>query len=107
MATNILMSKNFGEVLQALLLERNLSVRKLAKDISLPHKTVNEWIGNFARMPREPEVVRKIADYFNVSVHFLLFGEEDPRSSISDFLEKTELHAGLYEITIKKVKSRK
>jgi len=98
--------KSFGLVLESLMRERNLSVRALAKELKLPHKTVAEWIGASGRVPRHPESLKKLAEYFGVSIHYLLFGEQDPHNFISDVLDKTELHSGLYEITIKKVKTR-
>jgi hypothetical protein len=58
-------------------------------------------------MPRDPQVLKKLAEYFDCSVYFLLFGEEDPKSLIGEILEKTEIHTGIYEISIKKVKTKK
>jgi len=101
------MPKTFGENLDALCSARNLSARKLAKDLRVPHKTVTEWIGAGARMPRDPTVLKQLATYFGVSTHFLLFGEEDPTHSLRGLLEKTEIHTGLYEISIRKVKEKK
>ncbi|MEN0059634.1 MAG: helix-turn-helix transcriptional regulator [Bdellovibrio sp.] len=99
------MSKSFGEVLKQLMSERNLSVSQLAKAINCPSKTVQEWLGPHGRVPRDLEVLKRLAQHFNCSTHSLLFGEEDPRGILGDILEKTEIHTGLYEITIKKVKT--
>lgn len=99
------MGKTFGENLKRLMDDRNISVRDLAKAINVPHKTVQEWPGGNSRMPRNPDHLRKLADYFKVSVHFLLFAEEDSTSLMSQILEKTEIHTGLYEITIRKVRT--
>jgi transcriptional regulator with XRE-family HTH domain len=95
--------KTFGENLQDLMKKQRLSVQDLARDLGVPDKTVREWVGSGGRTPRNLESIKKLADYFKISTHFILFGEEDPKSSISSILEKTELHSGLYEITIKKV----
>ena len=96
----------FGENLQKLMSERNLSGRDLAKQLRIPYKTLQDWIGPGARMPRDPEILKKLAKYFNRSVHWILFGEEDPHNLISEILEKSEIHTGLYEITVKRVKTR-
>ena len=101
------MSSNFGRNLEMLMQEKNLSTRALAKNINLPYKTVQEWLGANSRMPRDPQVLKKLAEYFDCSVHFLLFGEEDPKSLIGEILEKTEIHSGMYEISIKRVKTKK
>ena len=99
------MSKTFGEVLKQLMSERNLSVSQLAKAINCPSKTVQEWLGPHGRIPRDLDVLKRLAQHFHCSTHALLFGEEDPRGLIGEILEKTEIHTGLYEITIKKVKT--
>lgn len=99
------MTKTFGEVLKQLMSERNLSVSHLAKAINCPPKTVQEWLGPHGRIPRDLDVLKRLAQFFNCSTHSLLFGEEDPRGILGDILEKTEIHTGLYEITIKKVKT--
>lgn len=95
--------KSFGENLQELMRKRNLSSKELALALSVPVRTVSEWIGSGGRTPRDLSALKKLADYFRCSIHFLLFGEEDPKNSINALLEKTEIHTGLYEITIKKV----
>lgn len=96
-------TKSFGEILEDLMDQKNLSIAKLAKELSVSPKTVQEWVGKGGRIPRNPESLKKLASYFDISVHYLLFGEDDPKNLIENFLEKTEIHSGLYEITIKKV----
>lgn len=100
------MKRNFGEILHSLMKERRISGRSLAKEIGVPYKKLQEWLGPGARMPRDPEVLKKVSDYFNVTIHFLLFGEEEPRSLIGEFLDKTEIHTGFYEITVKRVNTK-
>jgi len=98
-----------GETLLKLMHERNLSGRALAQGINVSHKSVQEWLGKGARMPRDPSIIKKLAEYFGVSTHYILFGEEDPHISISldKLLEKTELHVGLYEVSIRRVREKK
>ena len=103
------MGKSFGENLKLLMQQKNLSASRLAKDIGVSPKTLLEWTEKGGRMPRSPDHIRALADYFHISTHQLLFGEDDPRSPLSEFLDKTEIHTGTYELTIKRVniKSRK
>lgn len=98
------MSFSFGEHLRALLKERRLSIRGLARAIEAPPKTVQEWVAN-ARLPRKADHLKRLAEILGVSVHFLLFGEEDPKSHLGLLLHKTEIHSGTYEITIRKLSS--
>jgi transcriptional regulator with XRE-family HTH domain len=86
--------------------QKRVSARALAKDLGLSAKTVQEWVGPGGRMPRNATHLRALSEYFDTSVHYLLFGEDDPKSALGAILDKTEIHTGLYEITIKKVKGK-
>lgn len=97
------MATAFGENLQRLMQKRNLTGRALARELDLPYKTVQEWVGPSGRIPRDPDTLKRVAQFFDCSIHFLLFGEEDPKLNLTNWLEKTVIHSGLYEITIKKV----
>jgi transcriptional regulator with XRE-family HTH domain len=84
--------------------DRGLSGRELAKQTGLPYKSLAEWIGQGSRFPRDPAALKKLADFFGVSIHHLLYGEEDPQSILAQLIERTEIHTGMYEITVKRVK---
>lgn len=96
----------FGKTLESLINRHNLSVRQFAQKIGVSPKTVNEWVGKSGRFPGNPDSLKKIADLFDITIHELIYGEPDPREFLGSILEKTEIHTGLYEVTIKKVKVR-
>lgn len=105
----------FGRKLQALLLERGISIRKFASDLGVSPNTAGEWVGRGERFPSSPEILRKIASYFQVSVHELLFDEPDPFSpvyrtdSLKEFFEKhslVRLSAGKYLVEIREFQTR-
>jgi transcriptional regulator with XRE-family HTH domain len=98
--------KTFGENLEKLMKTRGLSGRTLAKQMGVPAKTVQEWVGSGGRMPRSPDALRQLASLFDISIHELLFGVPDPQGMIGSLLEKTEIHSGIYEITVKKIKNK-
>lgn len=100
-------SLTFGEVLEKLMKDKRISTKELASAVGVPAKTVTEWIGKDGRTPRNTDTIKKLSNFFDVSTHYLLFGEEDPKNIINELIEKTEIHTGLYEITIKKVKQKK
>lgn len=102
-----IMSTEFSENLKKLIHEKGVTSKQLAHDLVLPYRTIREWLSSKGRIPREPNVIKKLAEYFSVSTHRLLFGEEDPRNFISEIFEKVEVHTGLYEVTVKKVKTTK
>lgn len=103
MTDNIVMSKEFGVILEDLIKSRNLSVRQFSKDIGLKPSTVNEWIGKNGRFPSSPDIIKKLARYFEITVHELLYGEPEESSSLDKILNKEEVFSGVYEITLKKV----
>ena len=96
--------KNFGEVLEGLIDSRGISIAALARKTDINPKTLSEYVGKDGRFPSSPDVLTKLAAFFRCSVHELLTGEPDPNSVIGSILEKAEIHTGLYEVTVKKVK---
>lgn len=94
------------KTLKLLIKRRGITTAELAGAINTPAKTISDWLSG-GRTPRDLDAVKRCAEYFNTSIHFLLFGEDDPKGSIAAFLEKTEIHTGLYEISIRKVTERK
>jgi len=99
--------KTFGETLKELMKAKRLSATDIAKILQLPTKSVQEWVGPSGRTPRDLSVIKKLASLFGVSVHYLMYGEEDPHNLLASALEKTEIHTGLYEIVIRKVQEKK
>lgn len=70
----------FGDVLRQLLEERNVSQRQVAEDMNIAPST----LGNYIRGIREPdyETLKSIANYFNVSIDYLLHFQ--PNQNIND-----------------------
>lgn len=85
METNI-----FGNRLRILLEEKDLEGKEFAKIIHVQPPTVSNWL-NGNRFPNQ-DTLRKIADYFNVSVDYLL-GRTDIRNinQMSGRTNRTEL----------------
>lgn len=92
----------FGERLEKLCKERGIAVNELARRISISSKTVHEWVGTSGRLPRNPQHLKALSQFFSVSVDFLLFGEEN-QITLDGLISKTDLHTGLYEISIRRV----
>jgi transcriptional regulator with XRE-family HTH domain len=92
--------------------KRRLTVRELAEALGVPQKTAQEWIGPKGRTPRKLEVLKQLASFFDCSVHFLLFGEEDPNGPDANaglmtgpMTGRLELGDGVYEFSIRKIRS--
>lgn len=89
--------------LKQLLEENNLSLRELAKRSGVPNSTLQEWSSN--RSPKNPLQVQKVAKALGVSMHYLLFGEEDQSEPLTKLL-KEDVFSGTFEINIKRVRAK-
>lgn len=83
-----------GEVLTKLLAERNISIYRLSKDLGISRHTLDEWVRN-VRVPRNPVIVKMVANYFGVSLDFLYFGIPDhyeTNETLKELRGKLERH---------------
>jgi hypothetical protein len=96
--------KPFGVNLEDLLGVKCIAIPTFARSIGVNPKTVYEWIGPGGRMPREAMHIKRAAELLQVSVHRLLYGEEE--SSSCAFLGEGEGRVVRYEISVRKLGSR-
>lgn len=97
---------SFGTRLETLCEREGISANELSRRITVSRKTVHEWVGSSGRMPRDPMHIKKLCEFFKVSSSWLLWGEDEKISTIESLISKTEIHTGMYEVTIKKVGSK-
>jgi transcriptional regulator with XRE-family HTH domain len=97
------MTLQIGRVLSAIIKERRLTLKEIATGAGVPLSTISEWTNN--RAPKNPIQVQKVAGFLGVSMHFLLFGQEDQEEPITKLL-KEEVFSGTFEITVKRVKTK-
>ncbi|MCI9105069.1 MAG: helix-turn-helix transcriptional regulator [Lachnospiraceae bacterium] len=73
----------FGDVLRELLEEQNLNQKQLADNLNISAGAV----GNYVRNNREPdfETLKKIAQYFRVSIDYLLSYQIDESHDYRDY----------------------
>ena len=69
------MNGDFGNTLRGLIAEKEINQKELARKIDVDPSVVSLWLSG-KRMPNVDSLCR-LADYFGVSVDFLL-GREDP-----------------------------
>lgn len=84
---------------------RGLSAAELSRKTEIPKRTISEWLGSAGRIPSKPEYYRKLSTALECSVEKLLFGK-DSTPGLEALLAKTEIHTGLYELTIRKVNKK-
>lgn len=93
-----------GVTLRELLVEKRYSLKEVSKGSGVPSSTLSEWLSN--RTPRNPVQVRRVADFLGVSLHYLLFGEEDRKEPLTALL-KEDVFNGTFEISIRRVRAAK
>lgn len=99
-------TNDFGTRLEKLCKEKGITPSELARRISLSRKSIFEWVGKSGRIPRDPLHLKKLCEFFEVSPAWLIWGEEEKVSTIESLISKTDLHVGMYEISIKKIDPR-
>lgn len=87
-------------VLKKLMNENGESLMTLSKATGVPKSTISEWLGN--RSPNPVQAV-KVASHLNVSLHYLLFGEDDAQEPFQKIM-KEDFFKGTFEISVKRIK---
>jgi transcriptional regulator with XRE-family HTH domain len=97
----------FDQILEKMMRKLRMSVRELASVLKVSPKTVDEWGSDNGRSPRNPECLKWIVNYLDVSIYYLLFGKEDPKSDLNEFIKKFHFDSGVYEVIVLKKQSTK
>jgi transcriptional regulator with XRE-family HTH domain len=101
-----------GETLTKLARDRKLSLREIAKGTTeltgepVSISTLHDWTLN--RSPKNIHKVKCVASFFQVSLHFLVYGvdEQKPLIQTEEKINSiSELWSGSYEIVLKIRKS--
>lgn len=88
-----------GKILKKKLQEQDLKVTELSRATKVPLQTLHNWL--VGQKPRDIDQVKRVADYFGVSLNYLCFGEiEKANRNLEDF--KDEILAGTFEVVIRK-----
>lgn len=95
------MSIRIGTTFKRALEEKRYSIKEVSRATGVPNSTLSEWLNN--RTPKNPEQVKRVAKFLGVSLHFLLFAEEDSEEPLHKLL-KEDLFNGTFEINIRRVR---
>ena len=70
------------EVFERLLVEHGITAYKVAKATGITTATLTSW--KKGRYTPKQEKLQKIADYFGVTVEYLMTGKEEPKEKAPD-----------------------
>lgn len=98
------MSK-FADVLKKLIDKKSITISELSKETGIPQSTLSEWSNG--REPLFSDNLIKLANYFNVTLEYLLTSKNKEEELISNIITSnvqqfTQIHQGVYRITVEK-----
>ncbi len=71
---NLILSQN----LKNLISEKRIRLSHLAREVEVPKSTIHTWM--YGAQPRDLVALKKVAEYFSMSVDELCFGDLDYKS---------------------------
>jgi transcriptional regulator with XRE-family HTH domain len=91
--------------LKKLLKESDMTVAQLSRATKVPVQTIHNW--THGQDPRSFIQVKKIADYFQITVDELVYGQSPKKfkesiEPIKDY--KEEINAGVFEVVLRRIK---
>ena len=86
--------------IKRLLVKRGITFARLGRETGISPKTIYQWTNG--QKPRNIEQVKKVANYFEVSMDQLVFGEVRHQPGMHEILP--DINAGVYEVILRRVK---
>jgi len=92
-----------ARMLKELCDNKGISISTLAKRSSVAQQTLHNWLTGV--QPKSLVNVKRVADFFEVSIDYLCFGIETRKpDDITAY--KDEINAGVFYVILKRVKKR-
>jgi len=92
----------FSQNLRRLMEERRIRLSHLAHEVGVPKSTIHSW--RYGGQPRDLVALKKVADYFSLSVDAICFGDltlvEDVRPTAVDLQAKAEINIGSFDVIL-------
>lgn len=90
-----------SKILQDLIKEHGLNISKLAELTGVNVQTIHNW--SSGQKPKNIVQIKKVADFFDVSIEYLCFGESDnKKNDLNEY--RDEINAGVFEVVLRRVK---
>lgn len=86
------------KVLRELLNENNVKVAEVARATRVPVQSIHNWLSGMS--PRNLDHVAEVAEYFDVTMDFLITGKK--KEIIKEY--EDEINAGLFEVVLRRPK---
>jgi transcriptional regulator with XRE-family HTH domain len=87
--------------LSTLIKQRGVTITTLAKSTKIPAQTIHNWIAG--SKPRDLDQVKSVADYFEVTLDFLVYGIKSEVSQSTEIEKhRDEINAGIFEVILRR-----
>ncbi|MDA9189511.1 helix-turn-helix domain-containing protein [bacterium] len=91
--------------LEQLLRLKGMNISQLAREVGVSSKTLHNW--TTGQKPRDIDQVKRVADFFRVSIDELCFGLQANTSKDSFENHRDEIDAGVYRVILQKINVKK
>lgn len=88
--------------LDTLMSTNNINASQLSKITKVPKSTNSDWLGGSG--PKNISQIKQVADFFEVSLNFLCFVEQE-NTEFTEFQD--EINAEIFEVVLRRIKRRK
>lgn len=98
--TTTRLPEDIGARLENLLRREGKRASQVALALNIPKASLSCWIGRGSKGPRDPMIIKRLAEYFGVSFSYLFMGTEElssPRGGSEEVYR--------FEVTIRTLKS--
>lgn len=92
--------EDMGARLQKLLQDKRYTASEVARALKIPKASLSCWIGRGGRFSQNPIVIKQLAEFFGVSLAYLIAGVEE--TSVP--AQQNERASYRFEVTIRPVK---
>ena len=86
--------------LKKLIKSNDLTVAQLSRATKVATQTLNNWLAGLE--PRSMQQVKKVADYFNLTIDELAYGQRPEKTKLTEY--EDEINAGVFEVVLRRRK---
>jgi transcriptional regulator with XRE-family HTH domain len=90
-----------SRVLKKLMYDRDIKLVQVSRATKVPLTTLSNWMAG--QKPRDVNQIKLVADYFKVSLDFILFNIQPSKQNIVESM-KDEINAGAFEVILRPIK---
>lgn len=93
-----------SSILESLCKKKGITLAELARRSDVPKQTLHNW--TIGRRSIDPVQIKRVSQVLETSVHYLLFGENDPFESPTEEILK-EIFSGDVRVTLHRIERRR